>query len=373
MPKTGIANLPLHGGKAPKWLFDRMVKLAEGIIELTVHEHGKDEFLRRVSNPFWFQALSCTLGFDWHSSGTTTVTCGAIKEAVKPLELGLAVAGGKGRVSRRTPMEIEELSKSFNFSDYRRDELIYSSRMSAKIDNTAIQDQHQLYHHNFLFTEEGKWAVIQQGLDINNRYARRYHWLSENVDDFVVEPHDAILSDLHLDSVLDMTSKNSENAKKISVDLVNDNPRKIHNLVASPRPSFQKSIDEWIKNNDTGENNIKVLTMPTKINWNRLRDAYEVQPKNFEELISIKGIGPSTVRALALISELVYGEAPCWKDPVKFSFTVGGKDGVPYPVDRKTMDKSIEILKQGVTESKIGNQEKLKALKRLRKFVPSDI
>jgi hypothetical protein len=215
--------------------------------------------------------------------------------------------------------------------------------------------------------------VIQQGLDVENRYARRYHWLSENVDDFVNEPHDAILGDLHLDKVLDMTSNESENVRKIAVDLVNDNPRKIQKHIASPRPSFQSSMDEWIKNNDSEIEHSKVLTMPTKINWGRLRDAYEVQPKDFEELINIKGIGPSTVRALALISELVYGESPSWEDPVKFSFTVGGKDGVPYPVDRKTMDKSIQILKQGISESKLGNQEKISALKRLRKFVPPDI
>jgi hypothetical protein len=373
MPRTGIANLPLHGGKAPKWLFDRMVKLAEGIIELTVIEYGKDEFLNRVSDPFWFQALSCTLGFDWHSSGTTTVTCGAIKEAVKPNRLGLAVAGGKGKVSRRTPFEIETLGEGFNLSSSKQAELIYSSRMSAKIDNTAIQDQHQLYHHNFIFTEEGKWAVIQQGLDTNSRYARRYHWLSDNVDEFVIEPHDAILGDQHLDKVLDMTSKESENARKITVDLVNDDPRKLQNMVASPRPSFQRSIDDWIQDNDSDKQNVKVLTMPNTINWTRLRDAYEVQPKNFEELISIKGIGPATVRALALISELVYGESPSWKDPVKYSFTVGGKDGVPYPVDKKTMDRSIQILKQGVSEAKIGNKDKTNALQRLRKFVPQDI
>ncbi len=372
MPRTGIANLPLHGGKAPKWLFKRMVSLAEGIIDLTIHEYGKDEFLRRVSDPFWFQALSCTLGFDWHSSGTTTVTCGAIKEAVEPAKLGIAVAGGKGKVSRRTPDEIEEFGDSFNLSTSKLEKLKYSSRMAAKVDNAAIQDQHQLYHHIFIFTEEGNWTVIQQGLNPENQYARRYHWLSEQVESFIEEPHNAIICDLNLDRVLDMTARVSESARNIAVDLVNDNPNKIRNMLRPTRPSNQRSLDEWMPAlNHQVEH--RVLSMPWNINWNRLRDAYEVQPKNYEELLSIKGIGPATVRALALIAELVYGEPPSWQDPVKYSFTVGGKDGVPYPVDRKTMDRSTEILKQGITEARVGKKDKLAALQRLRRFVPEDI
>lgn len=372
MPRTGIANLPLHGGKVPKWLFKRMVKLAEGIITITVLEYGKSEFLKRISDPFWFQALSCTLGFDWHSSGTTTVTCGALKQAIEPNELGIAIAGGKGKASRKTPTEIDELGKDFNLSTVKVDNLKYSSRMAAKVDNAAIQDKHQLYHHIFIFTEDGNWSVIQQGLDPDSQYARRYHWLSEQVECFVDEPHNAILGHLNLDRALDMTARISEPARKISVDLVNDNPKKLQNILSSVRPSYQRSLDEWVAG-ELDPLKFSTLSMPRNINWNRLRDAYEVQPKNYEALLSIKGIGPATVRALALIAELVYGEAPSWQDPVKFSFTVGGKDGVPYPVDRQTMDKSIDILKQGISESKAGKKDKLSALQRLRRFVPADI
>ncbi len=166
MVRTGVANLPLHGGAAPKWLFKRMVKLSEGIIEVIIHEYGKDEFLKRISDPFWFQSLSCVLGFDWHSSGCTTVTCGALKEAIKPEEYGFAIAGGKGKASRKTIQQIEEIGEIFSFTDSKIKELQYSSRMSAKVDNTAIQDGHNLYHHVFLFTENGKWAVIQQGYEL---------------------------------------------------------------------------------------------------------------------------------------------------------------------------------------------------------------
>jgi len=372
MPKTGVANLPLHPGKAPRWLFKRMVQLSKGIIEVISYEYGTDEFLQRISDPFWFQALSCVLGFDWHSSGTTTVTCGALKEALHPEDFGLAIAGGKGKASRKTPSEIEQVGTLYNLSTRFVEELKYSSRLAAKVDNTAIQDGYALYHHVFLFSEKGKWAVIQQGLNTETNYARRYHWLSENVESFVHEPHRAILGDIHQEKVLDMTAKQSIAAQKTAVDLVNDNPHQLkRDWALLTTPQHQKTLDNWILQEET-QRPIGYLTMPKTINWAKMTEIYEFQPKNYEELLAMRGIGPKTVRALALISDLIYGDKPSWKDPVKYSFTVGGKDGVPYPVDRKAMDEATDIIRSGIQQAKVGDREKLKALRRLRAFIPEN-
>lgn len=366
MSRTGVANLPLHGGKAPKWLFKRMVALSRGIIDVISYEYGKDEFIRRLSDPFWFQALSCVLGFDWHSSGCTTVTCGALKEVMLPEEHGIAISGGKGKVSRKTPLEIEKTADIFNISASKIEKLKYSSRMSAKIDNTAIQDGHQLYHHVFIFTENGKWAVIQQGINEETNYARRYHWFSENVNNFICEPHDAILGQRSQLKVLDMVSINSGSAQKVCVDLVCDHPSHLKNDWARFSNNVsQKTLDNW---NSPKVKLIECLDMPRSINWNKMREIYDFQPKNYEELLSMNGVGPNTVRALALISDLIYGEKPSWSDPVKYSFTVGGKDGVPFPVDRKAMDEATDIIRIGIKQAKIGEKEKIHSLKRLQNF-----
>ncbi len=371
--KTGVANLPLHPGKAPRWLFERMTKLARGITQVIVYEYGQEELLHRLSDPFWFQALSCTLGFDWHSSGTTTVTCGALKE-ILPFE-GMAMAGGKGRASRKALEEIEKAGDIFGIPSSKIEELKYSSRMAAKVDNVALQDGHRLYHHIILFTERGKWMVIQQGMNVETKEARRYHWLSDNVKKFVEEPHEAILG-IRKERVLDMTSKESEANQKTSLDLVKDNPRHLRNNWASLlKDPSQLSLDKWIgfEKNKKYKNKInkrKILEMPRYINWDLMSKLYDFQPTNYEEMLSMRGVGPSTVRALSLISELIYGDSPSWTDPVKYSFAVGGKDGVPFPVDRKAMDESIDILKNGIEEAKVGKKEKMDAIKRLREFVP---
>jgi len=369
MSRTGVANLPLHPGKAPRWLFKRMVLLSKGITEVMIHEYGKDELLRRLSDPFWFQALSCVLGYDWHSSGTTTVTCGALKEAINSENFGISLAGGKGKASRKTPEQIEEIGEFYNFSTEKIDELMYSSRMAAKVDNTAIQDGHQLYHHVFLFTEDGHWAVIQQGMNSETNYARRYHWFSEHVDNFLCEPHNAILGNERMEQVMNMTAKQSMPAQSLSVDLVNDHPRHLKRDWAElTLHSSQRTLDNWIQS-DNKPRPIEHLNMPRSINWAKMKEVYDFQPKNYEEFLSLKGVGPNTVRALALISDLIYGEKPSWSDPVKYSFTVGGKDGVPFPVDRKAMDQSTEIIRSGVKQAKIGDRDKIHAIKRLQKFV----
>ena len=364
--RTGITNLPLHYGKAPKWLFERMVKLSKAITIVIVNEYGQKEFLKRLSDPFWFQAFGCVLGFDWHSSGLTTTVLGALKEGMKENDFGIGVCGGKGKTSRKTLEEIEKMGDRFSLSDKKINELKYSSKMSAKIDNTALQDGYNLYHHSFIFTERGYWCVIQQGLNPQNQYARRYHWLSDDIKSFVDEPHKAICCDKKEKGVLNMVAKESEEARRISVDLVKENPEKINKFFNN-----QTCLQEFFGHR------IKKLHMPSshfiinmkKINLVTLQKAYEIQPKNYEELLSIKGMGPKTIRALALISDLIYGEPPSWEDPVKFSFSHGGKDGIPYPVDKKTYDKSIEILERGIEEAKLGKKEKLNAIKRLENFI----
>ena len=373
MYRTGVANLPLHGGKAPSWLTGRMRKMAKEIASIIIEEQGTANFIARLSDPYWFQAFGCVLAYDWHSSGVTTVVTGILKGALSPEEHGMAVCGGKGKTSRKTPSEIVAVGEKFGFSQETIDNLTYTSRMTAKVDNTAIQAGYQLYHHAFLVTKDEKWAVIQQGMSDEDRSARRYHWLSENTKCFVEEPHTAIACNVIRERALNMVAKQSDAARKASVDLSKEPTRKLMNLIqSSSKPLNQSSLQQWLpKTSDPWMQTQTTLNMPRNINWDTLARVYEFQPQNYEELLSVKGVGPATVRGLALVAELVYGEAPSWDDPVKFSFAYGGKDGVPYPVNREAMDESIEILRQSVQEAKIGDKEKLESLQRLRRFVPT--
>ena len=371
MNRTGSVDLPLHGGKAPRWLFQRMVKLSSALTDVLIYEYGQEEFLRRISDPYWFQAFSCAIGFDWHSSGTTTTACGALKTGIDPEKTGIYVAGGKGRASRKTIGEIEKAGDLFSLSSDKIERLQYSSRMSAKVDNSCVQDGYQLYHHCFFLTEKGEWAVVQQGM--SSDYARRYHWLSGGVRSFVEEPHSGICGERIEQDVLDMTAKESQDARKISLDLVRDNPRHIERYLAGNRRP-QKLLTEY--GAGMGE---EYYTMPArhpvldidigKRGMEVLEKAYEIQPQNYEELVALQGMGPKKIRALALVSELVYGAKPSWKDPAKYSFAHGGKDGFPYPVHRKTYDSTIETLKEAVEQAKIERSEKLYAIKRLREFL----
>jgi hypothetical protein len=359
--KTGTIILPLHAGKAPYWLFSRMKKLSREIIMLMVSEYGAGEVLERISDPIWFQALGCVLGFDWHSSGLTTTVCGALKEATKGIEkdLGLYIAGGKGGTSRKTPSEIEKASEEVgkDFSS-----LIYCSKMSAKVDSTALQDGYQLYHHCFFFTKDGsKWAVIQQGMNEENRMARRYHWLSGSFSDFVCEPHTAICCDGKAD-ILNLVDKDSCGARETISGLSCEKPdhviKDLNQIKNYEEKHYRLPTRHYISTVDIDLNRFeKILT-----------STYEKKPDNFEKLIAMYGVGPKTVRALALISELIYGVKYSIKDPVRFSFAHGGKDGIPYPVDRENYDRSIEILHKAVRDSKIDRTEKIHAIKRLAFF-----
>jgi hypothetical protein len=352
--RTGVANLPLHYGKVPPWLFGRMSQLAREIAIVTVTEFGTAEMLRRLSDPYWFQAFGCVLGYDWHSSGVTTTVCGALKEGMRGLEneLGLFVAGGKGRTSRKTPAEIENTGHLLKVNP---SSLVYASRMSAKVDNSALQDGYQLYHHSFFFTQDGSWAVIQQGMNETNRYARRYHWLGEKVVDFACEPEAAICAQ----------------ARGETLNLVALESAKVRDTIA------HVAAEEKPNKIVTQLNKLKTLNLPRRpyigledINPERLGKifltAYERKPKNFESLLALEGMGPKTLRALSLISELVYDTPVSLRDPASYSFAHGGKDGYPYPVDRKTYDNSIQFLTQALKKAKIGDSEKLEAFRRLK-------
>lgn len=370
--RRGMVTLPLHGGHAPKWLFQRMVKLTQSITEALLYEYDTDEFLRRISDPYWFQALSCVIGFDWHSSGTTTTTCGAMKMAINPEEHGIMVAGGKGRASMKTPIDIEKAGDIFSLPSTKIDELIYSSKLSAKIDNSCIQDGYQLYHHSFILNEKGDWAVIQQGMNEESRYARRYHWLSCDVYEFTEEPHRGICCDKKETESLNMIAKESRESREISVDLLCDNPEHLKKYFRDKDPLITESqtkLDEYIIDFKMPRHH-PVLDMDlSNKEFEVLKRAWELQPSDYEEMISLEGMGPKKIRALALISDLVYGSNPSWKDPVKYSFTHGGKDGYPYPVDREVYDHSIQSMKEALEEAKMDKKDKYNAIKRLEGLI----
>jgi len=348
-----------------------MCRLGKEMATIIIDEYGRNEFLHRVSDPFWFQALGCVLGYDWHSSGITTVLTGVLKNALSAEEHGLAVCGGKGRNSKQAPDEISVAGEEFGLTTGRIESLQYASRMAAKVDNAAIQAGYQLYHHAFLLSKEGNWAVIQQGMCASDRTARRYHWLSDGLESYFVTPHSAIVGDSKRDFALDMTAIESEGCRKASVDIAKEKPERVLRILPTVRPIFQTSLNNWLQAGSEGysiDKKIDSLSMPVHINWKTLKCIYEIQPSNYEELLGIRGVGPATVRGLALVSELIYGEKPSWSDPVRFSFAYGGKDGVPYPVNREAMDKSIEMLHTAVQEAKIGDKEKIQSIRRLKEF-----
>jgi len=365
--RTGIATIPLDYGRCPRWLFERMHKLARDIISAIVEEFGAEEFLKRISDPVWFQSFGCVLGFDWNSSGLTTTTLGALKAGIYGMErdLGLFVCGGKGKTSLKTPEQIQKWGEYLGFMPEKINSIVYASKLSAKVDNTAIQDGFQLYHHNLIFTRSGQWAVVQQGMSETAAKARRYHWLSSKVKDFVEEPHSGIASDIKV-KPLNLTAKESKSNKEISVKIVNDEPKTIIkdlDLLQTKRTKNLTTMELYNKEFHWHP------VLEEKFNLKRLAKtiyaAKEVGPQNFEQLISIKGVGPRAIRALSLVSEIIYGAKPSYEDPARYAFSVGGKDGTPYPVDRITYDKTIEILDKGIKKSMVTIGEKVEAQRRL--------
>ncbi len=351
--RTGSVDLPLHGGQCPPWLFERMTKLGRAILMLLVREEGPEGVLKKLADPFWFQALGCVMGFDWHSSGLTTTVCGALKEGLRGCEgeLGLFIAGGKGKTSRKTPQDIITYAEKFGLPN-NTERLVYASKMSAKVDNTAVQDGYQLYHHTFIFTAKGEWAVVQQGMNGTARRARRYHWLGEKVSDFVVEPHSAICCDQKEKRVLNLVAGSSEKSRNTIAALGCLNPERVtREYTKLVLPSRHSLYMEHLQ--------------PSSLERVLLK-TYERQPADFEAILSIPGVGPKTIRALSLVAELAYGARPSYHDPAKFSFAHGGKDGYPYPVNRSVYDKTIAILEQAIKEAKLGREEKLQAFRRLQ-------
>lgn len=361
-------DLPLHGGAAPAWLVTRMKRLAKAISDVMVAEYGPDEYLRRLANPDWFQAFSCVLAFDWHSSGTTTVLCGVLKSALDPEEHGLAVAGGKGAMSRKAPSEIRALGDVFSFGLSRLESLTRASKLSAKVDSALVQDGFQLYHHAMFVADSGQWAVVQQGMDPGLRTARRYHWLSSGLNTFVEEPHAGIACDTRREGVMDLTSRKSRECREASLDLALEGPDQVLDDLARVRRGPQSTLLDW-----TGVRPSISRSLPARINWRAMKAVYDFKPRDYEGLLLVRGVGAKTVRALALISDLIYGKPPSWEDPVKYSYTLGGKDGVPYPVDRGAYDESVEVLKNAIKDAKLGDADRMRALKRLRSLVPREV
>jgi len=361
--------LPLHYGHPPQYLLARMKRLAFSISKIFIAEHGTAEFLKRLADPLWFQSFGCVLGFDWHSSGLTTVVTGVLQHSIDLQNHGILISGGKGKKSSLPKNEIPKLAQSVNLNGKRGSDLLYASKMAAKVDNGAVQDGYNLYHHVIFFNEHGHWTVVQQGMNTGFKMARRYHWSSDNIhNSFLNVPHSGIICDRTHENVLDLTSTASIETQKTSIDLVRGNPQNLINTVKKLELQKSISLDDWISNNTDGWEKIAITgdyKMPRHLNWKVINKVYDIQPVNYEELISIDGVGPSLIRALSLISMLIYGSQASWKDPVRYSFAHGGKDGVPFPVDRRTYDKSIMFLKDAIEGGEISSGEKKMALKKL--------
>lgn len=384
--QRGIATFTLDWGTCPKWLFERMVKLGREITQVLIAEYGPDEFIKRIADPVWFQSLGTVLAFDWNASGLTTILTAALKEAIRGQEkdLGIFICGGKGKISRKTPEEIAFWGERLNLPEPKVNNLVYNSRMSAKVDSSLIQDGFQIYHHAFFFTSPptggGSWTVVQQGMNTINQTARRYHWHSENIEDLVCEPHTGIATQVPQKGTLNLTAKVSGKTRKMSVE-----------LVQSGLGTIMKDIEIFRKHSSdlsqmvtlkVNEEEITLLRLANKEFhyhplegedfWSSpylekiLAKLSEQKPQSYEKLLSTEGVGPKTIRALSLVSEVIYGAKPSYEDPARYSFAHGGKDGTPYPVDKKTYDQTIEILKDAVQKTKLSPYEKDKALKRLK-------
>ncbi len=400
--QRGVATFTLDWGKCPPWLFRRMVSLGREMTRVLIAEYGSDEFVRRLADPVWFQSLGTVLAFDWNASGLTTILTAALKESIRGQErdLGVFICGGKGKTSRKTPDEITDWGQKLSLSGEKTENLVYNSKMSAKVDSSLIQDGYQIYHHSFIFSKNGAWAVVQQGMNIEEQTARRYHWFSDDIKDLIVEPHAGIASQRisTLNNTLNMSSKKSDKNRQISTELVNSNFKTImkdieilrrHSSDLSQMISFrEKGLDSRLRGNDReGESDRFEGDKTTLISLSRkefkthpvmaenfgkskylekiLHQLTDEKPENYENLLATKGVGPKTIRALSLVSEIIYGADASYEDPARYSFAHGGKDATPYPVDKETYDKTITTLQEVVRKTRINSLEKEKIYKRL--------
>jgi hypothetical protein len=352
MKRSGSADLPLHYGYVPKWLAERMAKLGLAITEAIITEYGKEEVLRRLSDPFWFQSLGAVMGMDWHSSGITTSVMGALKRSINPhaKELGIYICGGKGKHSTETPNELLRLADSTGLNGT---ELVRCSKLSAKVDNTAIQDGFQLYTHNFIVSDTGQWTVVQQGMDARTKTARRYHWHSNALRSFVDEPHTGICG-INQGAILNLTATEAGITRNSIVEITTTDP-----LYAIK--DFQRLILPAHHAVHAADVNLKRLG---SILWL----AHEQQPASFEELLLLQGVGPRTLQSLTLVSEVIHGTPSRFRDPARFSFAHGGKDGHPFPVPVNVYDETISVLQTAVHKAKIGQADKTEAIKKLHEI-----
>ncbi len=349
MKRSGTADLPLHYGHVPLWLAERMGKLGLAITEEIISQKGKNEFLSRLSNPFWFQSLGAVMGMDWHSSGITTSVMGALKRSINPhsKEFGICICGGKGKLSRQTPLELMRFA---DLNGLNATEMVRSSKLTAKVDNTAIQDGFQLYQHNFIVSDEGEWTVVQQGMSDVNNTARRYHWHSEGFDSFTEEPHTFIYGQ-NKGQILNLTDKAARPLKDAMLQIISEEPQKIIT-----------EINHLIL---PGHHEVKAEDVNLKRLGALLWLAQDQQIEQFEELLLLQGVGPRTLQSLALVSEVIHGSPSRFQDPARFSFAHGGKDGHPFPVPVHVYDDTIETLQNAIQRSKMGNSDKQQAIKSL--------
>jgi uncharacterized protein len=367
--RAGSADLPLHGGRVPLWLADRMTRLGTVISEAIIHAYGRDELLRRLAHPFWFQSFGAVMGMDWHSSGITTSVIGALKRGLEPLsgELGVHVCGGRGKHSRKTPLELTAIGEQVGFDG---SALAEASRLVAKVDSAAVQDGFDLYLHGFIVTDDGHWTVVQQGMNDASRTARRYHWLSEGLQSFVEEPHKAI-DGIHQGEIVNLTDRRADASRRAQLELLDSlGPDGLARELAAIEPKPTKPAPDPV------QLTLPHLVMPahhdvraSDVLSSRLHATFTAAasrgPADFAELLLVPGVGARTVRALAMVAEVVHGAPYRFTDPARFSFAHGGKDRHPFPVPLKVYDETIAVMKTAVSKAKLGQDDKFAALKRL--------
>jgi len=352
MKRSGIADLPLHGGRVPQWLAERMTRLGTAITETIIQDYGASAFLARLSDPFWFQALGSVMGMDWHSSGITTSVMGALKRGLAPRadELGIYICGGRGRHSRNTPQELRSVAERRGFDG---EALVRVSRLTARVDNNAIADGFQIYLHSFVVTSKCEWAVVQQGLNDRSGMARRYHWHSLSVRDFVAEPHTGIVGE-HQGVIMNLVDAHAKPAQTALLEIAHEHPETT--LTAARRLCMPRHHEVRARNVD-----LKRLGAVLAI-------AYERELHDFAELLLLEKLGPRTLQSLALIAEIVHGAPSRFSDPARFSFAHGGKDRHPFPVPLKTYDESLNFLRTSLDAAKVGDKDKLDGFRRLERF-----
>jgi uncharacterized protein len=384
--KRGIATFTLDSGKCPKWLFERMTKLGREMARVLIEEFGPDEFIKRMGAPVWFQSLGTVLAFDWNASGLTTILTAALKEAFRgrEREWGIFICGGKGKTSLKTPDEIANWGQRLQLSSDKTVNLVYNSKMSAKVDSALVQDGFQLYHHAFFFSKNGAWTVVQQGMNQEKQTARRYHWHSENVKDLIVEPHSGIASQSFDNRTLNLTAKVGQKNRDIAVEIMNSNSLTVQKDIQILRRHSSK-LSQTISLGGSDGDQLTLLNLENTefrahpvIEENFFESKYlermllkvvSDKPKTYESLLATPGVGPKTVRALSLVSEVIYGAPASYMDPARYSFAHGGKDATPYPVDRFTYDQTIETLSNAVRKTSLTPEDKTKALQRLNGLI----